>query len=438
MKHTATAVVLGMILVLTGFTGTGRADPSHVAVEKNAQGHWQLLVDGEPYFIKGFVYSPVKIGEDPGRATLRDWMYYDDDANGENDVAYQTWLDADRDARQDPDEKAKGDFALMRDMGANTIRLYHVASDHPDLGDIYKVDPGIKVQYDHPVNQPLLRKLDREFGIKVIMGHFLGSWTIGSGAGWDEGTDYTNPVHRENIKKSVKAMVLDNKDEPYVLFWALGNENNMADWSRCNAKQHPKIYAKFVNELAEMIHALDPHHPVAVIDGEDGYATLKQYARHAPAVDILAYNTYRQEVPLQMFLKEIRAIWDRPVYLSETGWYAYRNGAEEQDKQKQMIKGSWRTLVRASAAYANQPLAIKGTGNAIGVTYYDWLDRWYMDGRPEAHNEGNRVWPGTDVRIHEEWFGVMSMGDGSDPLMRQPRQAYDYLKEVWPREEAGF
>ena len=414
------------------------ASPSTVTVEKDDKGNWQLKVDGEPYFIKGILFSPVKIGEDPNEATMRDWMLYDDDRDGQNDMAYQTWVDANKNNIKDENETAVGDFQLLKEMGVNTIRLYHLASDHPDLGNIYKNNLATQKQYDHAVNKDLLRALNNEFGIKVIMGHFLGSWTIGAGVSWSEGTDYNNPAQRENIMKSVKAMVLDNKDEPYVLFWGLGNENNMADWSNCNAKQNPEVYAKFVNEVARMIHKLDPYHPVAVIDGEDGYTTLKYYAKHGQDIDIIGYNTYRNEVGFQTFIKEVRDIFDKPLYISETGKYAYGRKGEDEEQQLQSIRSSWRTIVRASAEYSENSLAIEGPGNMIGVTFFDWLDRWYMDGTPNEHSEGTRTWPGSNQFIHEEWFGIMSLGDGSDSLMRQPRKAYDYLKRVWNQEALGF
>ncbi|MCD4779779.1 MAG: hypothetical protein K8S27_04430 [Candidatus Omnitrophica bacterium] len=431
--------LITLALFLSGpFNLIVAAAPSIVAVETDANGNWQLIVDQKPYFIKGVIFSPVKIGEDPKQATMRDWMFYDDDNDGKNDIAYQTWIDLNKDGRRDPDEKIVGDFQLLKEMGVNTIRLYHLASDHASLGDVYKKDPGTKKQYDHAVNKSLLRELNDTYGIKVILGHFLGSWTIGSGATWNEGTDYNNSLHRENIKKSVKAMVLDHKDESYVLFWALGNENNMADWSKCNAKQYPAVYAKFVNELARMVHELDPHHPVAVIDGEDGYATLKQYARHGQDIDIIGYNTYRGEVGLQFLLKDVRSIWDKPLYISEIGKYAYGKNGEDEDLQFQFIKGSWRTIVRANAQYSNPDLAVHGTGQVIGVTFFDWLDRWYMDGTPAEHSAGTRTWPGSQQFIHEEWFGVMSMGDGSDSLMRQRRKSYDYLKRVWTHSDLIF
>ncbi|MCX5680859.1 MAG: hypothetical protein NT079_00990, partial [Candidatus Omnitrophica bacterium] len=165
-----------------------------VKVVKYDDGTWQLFVHNKPYFIKGVLFSPVKIGESPDEATMRDWMYYDDNKNGKNDIAYETWLDKNNNNKRDADEPIDGDFKLMKDMGVNTIRLYHLPSDNPLLGDIYKKGASTALQFDHPARKELLRKLYQDYGIMVAMSHFVGSWTIGSGASWDEGTDYTNPV----------------------------------------------------------------------------------------------------------------------------------------------------------------------------------------------------------------------------------------------------
>ena len=53
------------------------------------------------------------------------------------------------------------------------------------------------------------------------MGDYLGKYTIGSGATWFEGTDYENPEHRKRMLESVKKMVMEFKDEPYILLWLL-------------------------------------------------------------------------------------------------------------------------------------------------------------------------------------------------------------------------
>src|SRR5690242_18079997 len=95
---------------------------TRVSVVREPNGSWTLLVDSQPYFVKGVVYSPVKIGEDPSQGTMRDWTTLDDNHNGRNDMAYDTWL------WNDPAQTPIGDFRLMQEMGINTIRLYHEAS----------------------------------------------------------------------------------------------------------------------------------------------------------------------------------------------------------------------------------------------------------------------------------------------------------------------
>ncbi|MHC4122176.1 MAG: glycoside hydrolase family 2 TIM barrel-domain containing protein [Planctomycetota bacterium] len=407
-----------------------------VKVVKYYNNTWQLLVDEKPYFIKGVVFVPVKIGEDPGEATMRDWMYYDDDNDGKNDIAYQTWLDKNKNNKRDFGENIEGDFKFLKDMGCNTIRLYHVASNNLILGDIYKKNASTALQFDHSVNKELLRRLYKDYGIMVIMGNFLGAWTIGSGASWEEGTDYANSRHRANIKKSVQAMILDNKDEPYVLMWLLGNENNIATWSRCNAQKEPEAYAKLVGELAEMIHELDPKHPVAVCDG-DNFNTLRQYAKHAQAVDIIAYNSYRGKYGFGTLWKAAKSIFDRPIFISEFGMFSYNTDVgEDENLQLEYIRGCWRDIVLNSAEYYERDKRF--TGNSLGGVIFDWVDRWYMDGTPYIHNEGFRNWDSPDGLLHEEWFGIMSKGDGSDSLMRQKRKTYDYFKDVWSRDKISF
>lgn len=405
-----------------------------IKVVRRQDGAWQLLINGQPHFIKGVVFTPVKIGESPDQATLRDWTYYDDDNDGRNDVAYQTWLDRNKNNTKDPGEDEIGDFRLLKEMGVNTIRIYHVPSNNPILGDIYRKNPSTARQYDHPVNKDLLRKLYKDYGIRVIMGNFLGSWTVGSGASWTEGTDYTNPVHLENIKKSVRAMVLDNKDEPYVLMWLLGNENNIATWSQCNAQQEPAAYAKLIGELVDMIHGLDPDHPVAVSEG-DNFNTLRLYPQYAPNIDILAYNTYRTLPNLNELFISVKKIFDRPILLGEIGQFAYNpKMGEDENLQYTYLKGSWRSVVYNSAAYYSKAEDFHGVGNSLGGVIFDWLDRWYMDGLPREHNAGHQQGDSQENLIHSEWYGIMTMGDGSDSLIRQKRKIYDYFREMWNQE----
>jgi beta-glucuronidase len=190
-------------------------------------GSWQLMVDGSPYIIKGITYAPTKVGQSPDEGTLGNWMFEDFNNNGKIDGPYDTFVDKNGNNLQEEDEPEVGDFKLMQEMGVNTIRVYH----HPNK-----------------VNKKLLRDLYENYGIMVIMGDFLGKYALGSGASWYEGTDYRNPEHQKNMIASVKQMVEEFKDEPYILFWLLGNENVYG--VACNADKDPEGFFKFANEVA--------------------------------------------------------------------------------------------------------------------------------------------------------------------------------------------
>ncbi len=391
-------------------------------------GDWELRVKNKPWFIRGVNYTPVWIGEDPGKLTMRDWTYYDENHNGKNDLLYDVWLDKNGNNVQDPEEKPVGDFQILKEMGCNTLRAYHFPSNRPELGDVYKVNSGVQLQFGHAPNKEVLREISARYGMRFIIGNYVGSWTIGAGTTWEEGCDYTNSKHLENIRKSVRAMVEDSKDEPYILFWMLGNENNVATWSRCNAKEHKAEYYKFVNELAKMIHGMDPNHPVAICEAFVS-GDLFDYKKYLPDIDIFGFNTYNEASGYAPLWKSAKSLVNRPVFLSEYGLFAYnsKDGVNE-DQQLANHRGAW-SDIWANRAGGN------GAGNSIGGTPFDWLDRWYMNGQPDAQNPGTNPWPfGPDHIEHAEYWGLASMGDGKDNLFkRQLRKVCEFYREAWTR-----
>ncbi|OGX26437.1 MAG: hypothetical protein A3D10_03210 [Omnitrophica WOR_2 bacterium RIFCSPHIGHO2_02_FULL_48_11] len=401
-----------------------------VKVVKYKDGSWQLLVNDKPYFIRGVVFNPVNIGQAPDDATQQDWMDEDDNQDGIIDIPYQSWLDKNKNNIRDDDEPLEGDFSLLKKMGVNTIRLYHLPSNNSLVGDIYKSDKNTENLYNHAINKKLLRDLYQKYGIRVIAGHFLGSWTVGAGVMWKEGVDYNNPQQRENIKNSVKAMVLDNKDEPYILMWLLGNENNIATWSNMNAPHYPEVYASLVGEIADMIHQLDPNHPVAVCDGDSlDYNTLKHYAKVAPGIDIVAYNAYRGMFGFGNLWQKSKEVFDRPIFISEFGQYAYSDKGEDEEIQYRYFKNAWVDIEdnAASKYWAEH----QGQGNVIGGVIFHWTDQWYLNWTPFEQNTGSRAWVENQPVKHDEYWGILSMGNGSDTLMRQKRKTYELFTQIW-------
>lgn len=390
---------LGMLMAL----GCVPCDGAEVTVEQDAQGQWSLRVDGAPYVIQGVEYRVSKRGESPDQGTLTDWAYQDDNRNGKSDGPYEAWLDTNRNGRQDAEEPSVGDFELMRTMGVNTIRWY--------MNDFKRQVP----------HKALLRDLYETYGIRVAVGNKFGAYTIDSGASWERGTDYRDPVQQARMLESVTRMVLDHKDEPYVLLWLLGNENTYT-WTNTNAEDHPSAYASFVNRAATLIHELDGHHPVAIVNGDTHF--LQLYQRFAPAVDIFGVNAYRGPHGFGDLWSEVKGAYDRPVLVTEYGG-SYAPGSDE-ERQAAYHRGCWLDIV------ANQ--AGSGVGNSIGGFVFAWLDEWWKAGDPPrqaAVGTTGRQGKG-EAQWSQEYCGILSQGTGRySPFERQMRKVYLVYQRLW-------
>lgn len=368
-------------------------------------GHWQLLVNNRPYVIHGITYAPTKVGQSPDKGTLENWMTEDTDGNGRIDGPYDSWVDKNGNNKRDPDEPIVGDFALMKDMGVNTLRIYH-----------------------HPMkpNKELLRKMFKQYGIRVMMGDFLGKYAIGSGASWTEGTDYENPEHQKKMMESVKEMVMEFKDEPYILLWVLGNENNYG--VACNADKKPEAYFQFVDKVAQWIKSVDPNHPVAVNNGDVLF--LDVFARNAPHVDIFAANVYRGNYGFGSFWEQVFDATGRPAFISEYGCPAYARHLtleEAEEAQAEYLRGNWMDIEENMAGHA------RGIGNSLGGFVFEWMDEWWKNYEPYRHDrKSDAIGPFPGGYYFEEWFGLTGQGNGQNsPFSRHLRKSYYAYKKMW-------
>ncbi|MCB9747225.1 MAG: tetratricopeptide repeat protein [Candidatus Omnitrophica bacterium] len=376
-----------------------------VRLEQYENKHWQLLVDNKPFVIKGITYAPTKIGQSPDKGTLANWMEEDVNENGRIDGPYDSWVDSNKNNIQDANEPVVGDFQLMKEMGANTLRIYH--------------------QPDKP-NKELLRKMYKEYGFYVVMGDFLGKYAIGSGASWSEGTDYENPEHKKNMLESVKKMVMEFKDEPYILLWVLGNENNYGVAS--NADKKPEAYFKFVDEVAQWIKSVDPNHPVAVNNGDTLFLDI--FAQNSPNVDIFTANVYRGDYGFGSFWEQVMAASGKAAFITEYGCPAYARHLsldEAEDAQADYHRGNWLDIEENVAGNS------RGVGNALGGIVFEWLDEWWKNYEPYLHDrKSDAIGPFPGGYYFEEWFGVVGQGNGQNsPFLRQPRKSYYLYKDLW-------
>jgi beta-glucuronidase len=360
-------------------------------------GDWQLMVLGKPYVIKGITYTPTKIGQSPDEGTMTGWTYDDFNNNGKADGPYDAFVESDP-------ATPIGDFQLMKEMGVNTIRLYH-----------------------HPlrINKEVLRDMYNKYGIRVIMGDLIGKYALGSGAQWNPGTDYKNEEQKKNMIDSVTKMVNEYKDEPYILFWLLGNENVYG--YACNADSEPDAFFQFANEVAKVIKSIDPDHPVAICSGDTLF--LDKFGKDAPDIDIFGANSYRGEYGFGRLWKGVQEEADIPAFITEYGCPAFAEGKsllEGEELQAAYHKGAWDDIADNMAFGA-------GAGNAIGGVAFEWLDEWWKQYEPFMHDtKGVAIGPFPDGYFHEEWFGICGQGEEKNsPFFRHLRKSYYIYKELW-------
>ena len=376
---------------------------------KYENGHWGMQVEGKPYFIKGINYSPTKTGKVPWEWN---WMQADENTNGVNDLL-ETWVDKNGNNKQDEDEPVVGDAVLLKELNCNTMKLYN-----------------------SNINVQVMRKMYEDGGVRAILGDFLGAYCINSGATWEKGTDYRDPDQRARMKQAVRDMVEKLKDEPWVLMWVLGNENNMpstdlVNTTRTNASQEPQAYAELLNEVAAMIHEIDPDHPVGI--GNLMTGLVEYYGKYAPEIDFIGVNCYIGGDGFGATWQKVKQTMDRPVMIAEYGCDSYwdKRGPDD-DGQIAYDGGCLEDINYNRAGYA-------GAGNSIGGCMFEFVDEWWKDTRnyfedPTDHQStdatGDMAFP--DGKSQEEWFGLMTQGDGkSSPFLRVPKKTYSFYQEAW-------
>jgi len=372
-----------------------------VYIQKLRNQHYRLIVNGSPYIVKGVCYNPVPIG-----------------ANHE----YNWW--------SDPNKPWIADGKLMKEMGINTVRIYQ-PPDNPEAG------------------KQVIRDLYKLYGIRTLMGDWLGFWEYPC-------PFYGDKKFQDKVKKKVMETVNLYKDEPGILGWVLGNENNYSclghvnPWSneeidkeadpQKQKAMRARIYYSLVNDLANQVHRADPAHPVGLGNGE--LIGLEFANKFSPDVDFIACIIYRGRTFGNLF-KSIRMTFDKPVLLAEFGadcYDAYLK-KEDQDMQAFFLQSQWNQI------YENLANNKAGEGNCIGGTVFEWTDEWWKHNpdNPEewkVHNTESGWSNGSyyfDIRaegnknMNEEWFGIVALGQQLENGLnkRVPRKSYYVIREFW-------
>jgi len=207
------------------------------------------------------------------------------------------------------------------------------------------------------------------------------------------------------------------KDHPALLMWAIGNEWNYN--GLYVGLPQAEALAR-LNEVAALIRAEDPLHPIATIYGELPDADTLQAM---PNVDVWGINAYRG-IGFGDLFESWRALSGAPMFVSEYGADAYNANLPGYDPESQA-----RAVASLAGEIRSQSSAGTALGVALGGTVFEWADEWWKDaagslGEQDVGGVAPGGGPYPDQVFNEEWWGIVDIERGHRP-------AFDALQSVF-------
>jgi hypothetical protein len=294
-------------------------------------------------------------------------------------------------------ENYEGDLPLLAQMGANAVAVNTRAAASPE---------------------DLLTFMDRalDHGIRVIL--------VLDGP---NRLDLSDPEVRRSLIENVTLAVEAYREHPALLAWQIGIE---VDYTHRHTGQVGAWYA-LLEEATREAHALDPHHPV--LTASNPVTPVEAFLDGSPSVDVYGINFYglSREGMSGYLTKLANDTGGRPVLVAEFGVDAYDNatGLEDVETQARVLAEAWSGI--QDAHDAGVPV--------LGGCVHEWSDQWWKGGDEDTHDP-TPTWPTTksgvlpDDTFSEEWFGLVALRPGE--LARDPRPAYERLRELWTVEAA--
>jgi cellulose synthase/poly-beta-1,6-N-acetylglucosamine synthase-like glycosyltransferase/beta-mannanase len=237
--------------------------PKMLMTENN---HHQLIVDGQPFYIKGICYN-----------TGHDWE------EGFNPLSRKQ-LDI--------------DFSLIKKMGANTIRRY---------------EPGV---YDQNI-----LTVAKEHGLKVMFGFWFDPKV-------DYLNDVN--MLKAYEKKVLKQVKKHRNDESIIAWnignetWGLLKKQHAQPY----LSMVRRSYLEFLDGLALKIKQIDPKRPVFSSEEHDNerlIGAIYQYKAYAPNIDVIGVNSYYEENISQLDSIIAKVYPGKPYAITEFGPKGYWN-----------------------------------------------------------------------------------------------------------------
>lgn len=228
------------------------------------------------------------------------------------------------------------------------------------------------------------------------------------------GFDYNDTAAVNAQFRQVKETVLELRDHPAVMMWAIGNE---MDYIPGDSEYNPKLWDA-VNDVAKMIHEVSPRHPVITVTGTGRKQKLEEMVARLSDIDALGINCYGDIGEVPDWVRKYNL--NKPYVITEWGptgdWQVKRN--------------KWRipieeTSTQKAAMYKERHEDVIGKDpHCLGGFSFLWTK-----GRQErTHTWYNMFYDGGE---YQESVGVMQyLWTGKYPENRAPQIAKLSLNSI--------
>ena len=128
-----------------------------------------------------------------------------------------------------------------------------------------------------------------------------------------DGQYYEDPDLFNEMYQRVARVVTQHKDHPALLYWNLGNELYYPYFYKST-----RFFERY-NILIDLIHELDPNHPVSTTTIGANKLRVLSIEWKSPQLDFISFNSFGSLSTFTNRLKPIAPLWNGPHVITEWG-----------------------------------------------------------------------------------------------------------------------
>ena len=260
------------------------------------------------------------------------------------------------------------------------------------------------------------------------------------------GFDYDDTLAVKEQLEQIKKEVLELKDHPALLIWAIGNELNLR-------YTNPKVWDA-VNDISKMIHQIDTNHltttPLAGISKKE----INQIKERCSDLDLLSIQMYGDLPDLPQLIREYD--WEKAYMVTEWGatghWEVPKTSWGAPIEENSSVKAA-NYLKRYTGGIEADSLLCVGSyvflwghkqertptwygiflenGNeteSVDMMHFIWNDKWPLNRTPQIESftlNGKTAYQNVDLEAGKEYTASIRIKDFENDSIH-------YLWEILP------